>query len=69
MVDRGGCRAERGADGGEVFGVAGQDVVPQPQGQDDEVGVDDIRRARERQEPAGRYAVVIETLIYQNRNI
>lgn len=41
-VDGGCCGAEWGGELGEVVGVAGEDVVAEPEGADDEVGVDDV---------------------------
>lgn len=43
---------------GEIVRIAGQKVITEPEGQVDEMAVDDIRRARERQKPADRRTVI-----------
>ena len=51
-------RTEHGNQLAEIVRIAGQDVVPQPEGRLDEMTVDDIRRARESQKPTDLRTVI-----------
>lgn len=57
-MDCGGRPAEWSAQGCEVIGVAHEDIIVEPEGEQDEVAVDDIRRAGGGEEPTDRRAVV-----------
>lgn len=57
-MDGGCCRAEWGGESGEVVGVACEDVLAEPDGADDEVGVDDVGGSGSPEEASDRSSVV-----------